>query len=167
MWNEIKKHFEDSPSKLKVAKLFVEMGIRIDERCRIYVGEIELSATKIAEATNVDRRIVRETAQGILESPELRRLFLNLQPAGPLLKGVSKYLGYGVVEIRAEPKAVGVIAQATNLIAGKGISIRQILAEDAEIYPDPKLIIITEKPLPGELLPLLLKIPSVTQVTIS
>jgi predicted regulator of amino acid metabolism with ACT domain len=60
-----------------------------------------------------------------------------------------------------------VIAQATNLISGKGISIRQILAEDAEIYPDPKLIIITEKPLPGELLPLLLKMPSVSQVTIS
>ena len=48
-----------------------------------------------------------------------------------------------------------------------GISIRQILAEDAEIYPDPKLIIITEKPIPGELIPILLKIPSVSQVTIS
>ena len=167
MWNNIKKHFEDSPSKLKVAKLFVEMGIRIDERCGIYIGDIELSATKIAEAANVDRRIVKETAKDILEIPELRRLFLNLRPAGPLLKDVSKYLGYGIVEIRADPKEVGVIARVTNLISDKGISIRQILAEDAEIYPDPKLIIITEKPIPGELLPILLKISSVSQVTIS
>ena len=72
-----------------------------------------------------------------------------------------------IVEIRAKPEALGIIAETTTLIAREGISIRQILAEDAEIYPDPKLIIITEKPIPGELLPKFLKIQTVTQVTIA
>ena len=92
---------------------------------------------------------------------------MNLKPAGPLLRDVAQYLGYGVVEIRAKPEAPGIIAEVTVLIAKEGISIRQILAEDAEIYPDPKLILITDRPIPGELLPRLLKISTVKQVTIA
>jgi len=167
LWKKISKFFEDSPSKLRVARLLVEMGLRIDEKGKIYCGEIEIPATKIAAATRVDRRVVNETAKAILKAEELKSLFTNLRPAGPLLRDVAQYLGYGVVEIRARPEAVGIIAEASSLIAKEGISIRQILAEDAEIYPDPKLILITEKPIPGELLPKLLKIPTVVRVTIS
>ena len=83
------------------------------------------------------------------------------------MKDVAPFLGYGVIEIRAKPDAVGIIAATSTLIAEEGISIRQILAEDAEIYPDPKLIIITEKPIPGDLLSKFLKIPTVINVTIS
>jgi hypothetical protein len=92
---------------------------------------------------------------------------MNLKPAGPLLRDVAQYLGYGVLEIKAKSEAPGIIAEATVLIAKEGISIRQILAEDADIYPDPKLILITDRPIPGELLPKLLKIPTVEQVTIA
>ena len=167
MWTKIRTFFEGSPSKLKVVKLLVELGLRIDKDGKIYCDEIEIPATKIAAVTKVDRRTIKEAAKSILGMEELRYLFMNLKPAGPLLRDVAKYLGYGVVEIRAKPEAVGIIAEATTLIAEEGISIRQILAEDAEIYPDPKLIVITEKPIPGRLLPKLLKIPTVTKVTIS
>jgi predicted regulator of amino acid metabolism with ACT domain len=92
---------------------------------------------------------------------------MNLKPAGPLLRDVAQYLGYGVVEIRARPEAVGIIAKATTLVANEGISIRQILAEDAEIYPDPKLVLITEKPIPGELVSKFLEIQTVMKVSIS
>jgi len=167
LWSKVKTFFEDSPSKLKVAKLIVETGLRVAEKGRIYCGEIEVPATKIAAAAGVDRRLVKETAEAILGSPDLRQIFMNLRPAGPLLRDVAQHLGYGVVEIRAKPEAPGIIAETTTLIAGEGISIRQILAEDAEIYPDPKLVIITEKPVPGELLSKFLKIPTVKQVTIA
>ena len=167
MWEKMRRFFENSPSKLKVARTLVEVGLRIGEEGKIYCGEIEIPATKIAAAVDVDRRVVKETAEAILKEGELKRLFMNLKPAGPLLRDVAPYLGYGVVEIRAKPAAVGIIAAASALIAEEGISIRQILAEDAEIYPDPKLVIITEKPVPGELLPKFLKIPTVTRVTIS
>ena len=167
MWKKIKQYFNTAPSKLKVAKTFVELGLRIGNNGKIYCGTIELTATKIAKSLNVDRRIVKDTAQSILTDETLKRLFMNLKPAGPLLKGVAPYLGYGVIEIRAKPAAVGIIAATSTLIAEEGISIRQILAEDAEIYPDPKLIIITEKPIPGELLSKFLQIPTVINVTIS
>ncbi len=167
MWTQVKNYFSDSPSKLKIAKLIVESGLRIDEKGRIYCGEIEIPATKLAAAAGVDRRIVKDTAQAILESEELKKIFMNLKPAGPLLRDVAQYLGYGVIEFKARPEAPGIIAEATALIAKEGISIRQILAEDAEIYPDPKLLLITEKPIPGELLNKFLKISTVKQVTVS
>jgi predicted regulator of amino acid metabolism with ACT domain len=167
LWKKTKHFFEDSPSKLKVAKLIVETGLRIGDKGKIYCGEIEVPATKIAIVAGVDRRVIKETAEAILKVEDLRGIFMNLKPAGPLLRDVAQYLGYGVVEIKAKPEAPGIIAEVTVLIAKEGISIRQILAEDAEIYPDPKLILITDRPIPGELLPKLLKIPTVKQVTIA
>lgn len=167
LWKNINTFFKGSPSKLKVAKLLIEIGLRIDHEGKIYCDEIEIPATKIASAVKVDRRVVKETAKAILQTRELRRLFMHLRPAGPLLRDIAQYLGYGVVEIRAKPEYIGIIAEASTLIAKEGISIRQILAEDAEIYPDPKLTLITEKPIPGELLQKFLKIPTVTRVTIA
>lgn len=167
MWNKIKQFFEDSPSKLKIAKLIVETGLRIGEKGKIYCGEIEVPATKIATAAGVDRRVVKATAEAILKVDDLRKIFTNLKPAGPLLRDVAKHLGYGVVEIKAKPEALGIIAETSALISKEKISIRQILAQDPEIYPDPKLILITERPIPGELLPKFLKIPTVRQVTIT
>ncbi len=167
MWNKIRHYFSDSPSKLKVARLLVETGLRVDEKGRVYCGEIEIPATKIAAAAGVDRRLVRETAKAILDTAELKELFIGLRPAGPLMKEVAPYLGYGVIEIRAMPSSVGVIAKVADLIAEEGISIRQILAEDPEINPDPKLIVVTEKPVPGNVLTKLLKIPTVSKVSIS
>jgi predicted regulator of amino acid metabolism with ACT domain len=167
LWNKTKRFFGDSPSKLKVAKLIVETGLRIGDKGKIYCGEIEIPATKLAVAAGVDRRVIKETAEAILKAEDLRGIFMNLKPAGPLLRDVAQYLGYGVLEIKAKSEAPGIIAEATVLIAKEGISIRQILAEDADIYPDPKLILITDRPIPGELLPKLLKIPTVEQVTIA
>lgn len=143
------------------------MGFSIDNKEKIYCGIIEIPATKIAAAIKVDRRVIKQTVKAILNTRELKYLYMHLKPAGPLLKDVAQHLGYGVIEIRAKPEAIGVIAEASNLIAEARLSIRQILAEDAEIYPDPKLIIITEKPVPGDLLPKFLRIPTVIRVSIS
>jgi hypothetical protein len=167
LWKQIKQYFDGAPSKLEVARLLVELGLRINPEGKIFCNDIEIPATKIAAALNVDRRVVKATAIAILQTEELRRLFTNLKSAGPLLRDVAQYLGYGVIEIRAKPEALGIIAKASTLIAEHNISIRQILAEDAEIYPDPKLILITEKPVPGILLQKFLNIPTVLRVTIS
>ena len=167
MWQKTKTFFQESPSQLKVARLLVETGLRIGSDGKIYCGEIEVPATKIAKALNIDRRVVKEMTKAILKTEELKNLFMNLKPAGPLLRDVANFLGYGVIEIRAKPEAIGIIAEATALIAKEGISIRQILAEDAEIYPDPKLTLITDRPIPGEVLPKFLKISTVKQVTIT
>ncbi|MGC8935834.1 MAG: amino acid-binding protein [Candidatus Methanomethylicaceae archaeon] len=167
MWKEIVNFFSGSPAKLKVAKLMVELGFGINEKGKVVCGGVEIADTSIAKAVNVDRRVVRETVKDILSDVRMKRIFLGIRPAGSFLKDVAPELGYSVVEIRARPDAVGVIAKATTYIAEAGVSIRQILAEDPDLNPDPKLLIITERRIPGEVVSKLLTIPTVTKVSLS
>ncbi len=159
--------FEASPAKLKVARLMVELGFRVNEEGKIACGEVEITDSSIARAASVDRRVVRDAVDDILHDKRMRKIFLGLKPAGSFLKDVAPALGYGVLEIRAHSAAVGVIAKATELIANANVGIRQILAEDPDLNPDPKLLIITERQVPGEVVAELLKVPTVTKVSIS
>ena len=76
-------------------------------------------------------------------------------------------LGYGVVTIYVEsPDSPGIISEVTSMIAGYGIAIRQVLAEDVAIYQDPCLKVITEDPLPGRVIETLADIKGVRKVII-
>jgi predicted regulator of amino acid metabolism with ACT domain len=167
MWKEIVEFFDQSPARLKVAKLMVELGFSINQDGRVVCGEVEIPDLSIARTAGVDRRVVRDTVLDILDNARMRRIFLGLKPAGSFLKDIAPALGYGVVEVRARSDAVGIIAKATAYIADAGVSIRQILAEDPDLNPDPKLLIITERQVPGEVVSKLLTIPSVTKVSLS
>jgi len=79
---------------------------------------------------------------------------------------VASELGFGVVEIEAQAGAPGILATATQLIAQEKISIRQAHAGDPELEENPKLTIITEKPVKGEMIQEFLKIPGVKRVSI-
>ncbi len=166
MWKSIAKKFEEAPAKLKVARLLIENGLRIGEDWRIYCGDVEIPDTKIARVLNVDRRVVRETIKYIMSDEVLRKVFTRLKPAGALLRDVAVLFGYGVLEIRADPSAVGIIAGVAQALAKAGISIRQIHAEDPDLNPDPKLIVITERAVPGGVIQEILKVPNVKSVTI-
>ncbi|MCS7097948.1 MAG: hypothetical protein NZ922_03090 [Candidatus Methanomethyliaceae archaeon] len=167
MWKEVEKFFSNSPAKLKVARVMVELGLSINDEGRIVCGNVEIPDTSIARAISVDRRVVRQTVKEIINNERMRNIFIKIKPAGSFLKEVAPELGYGVLEIRAQPTAIGVIAKATSYIAEAGLSIRQILAEDPDLNPDPKLLIITDKKVPGEVISKLLTIPTVTKVSIS
>ncbi|MDI9643936.1 MAG: amino acid-binding protein [Candidatus Verstraetearchaeota archaeon] len=167
MWIEITKFFEGAPAKLKVAKLMVELGFSINEKGRVVCGNVEIADVDLARAADTDRRVVRQTVEEIMNDQFMRKIFTGIKPAGSFLKDIAPTLGYGVVEIRAQSNAVGIISQATKYIADAGISIRQILAEDPELNPDPKLMIITEKKVPGEVISKILTIPTVTKVSLS
>ena len=122
---------------------------------------------RIAKSAGVDRRTVDETIRMVEANPELRSLFSNLRSAGLSLKGVAKQLGLGVVEIIVEdPHKPGIIAGASLLFSQRGISIRQALVDDPELTPEPKLILIGDKAIPGEIIPKLLKINGVTRVSV-
>ncbi len=122
---------------------------------------------RIAKSAGVDRRTVDETIRMVETNPELRSLFSNLRSAGLSLKGVAKQLGLGVVEIIVEdPHKPGIIAGASLLFSQLGISIRQALVDDPELTPEPKLILIGDKAIPGEIIPKLLKINGVTRVSV-
>jgi len=167
MWKEIVHFFRGSPAKLKVARRMVELGFGINEEGKIVCGGIEIPDGTMSRGVNVDRRVVREAVEDIMQDKRMRMIFSGMKPAGGFLSDIAPALGYSVVEIRARPDAIGVIAQATALISGAKVSIRQILAEDPDLNPDPKLLIITEKRVPGEVVSKLLEIPTVTKVSIS
>jgi len=51
-------------------------------------------------------------------------------------------------------------------MAERNISIRQAIVDDPELSPEPKLTLIAEKKIPGDLIPEFLKIKGVDKVSI-
>jgi len=163
MWRGISNRLKEYPGRLKVARTLVELGLSV-RNSRIFCGEVKQSELKIARAIGVDRRTVRETAEFIESDPVLQSVFKGLRPAGPFLPGVAKHFGYRVIEIYADPHEVGIVAGATALISNEGISIRQAIADDPDLTPEPKLTLVVEKEPSGDALQQMLKIPGVTKL---
>jgi len=167
LWEAIRKRLEEYPERLRVARTLVENGLCIIDS-KVFLGAIEIPNAKIARAVGVDRRTVSETIAMVSQDSKLNAIFSELEPAGASLKRNAKNLGFGVVEITAEdPSTVGILAGASKLLADAGISIRQALVDDPELDPDPKLVLIGEKAVPGELIPEILKIKGVARVSVS
>jgi predicted regulator of amino acid metabolism with ACT domain len=139
------------PMRRKVAEILLKYGLRVDKNSGIFCADIGISPVKIARAVGVDRRVVLETAQMIAGVPELSGIFESLAPKA-FISGVAKNLGFEVIEIEAEPHAVGIVSKISAIIADARISIRQIVSDDPDIYPNPKLTIVLEKRLPGQAL---------------
>jgi predicted regulator of amino acid metabolism with ACT domain len=163
MWRQISNRLKEYPGRLKVAKTLVELGLSVRDG-KVYCGEVEQSELKMARAIGVDRRTVRETAKFIESDPMLQPVFKGLKPGGPFLPNVAKFLGYRVIEIYADPHEVGIVAEATALISKEGISIRQAVADDPDLTPEPKLTLVVEKEPSGEALQKMLKIPGVVKL---
>ena len=152
MWRKIAKHFNRYPKRKKLAKKFLEYGLRIEEN-KIFCGEIELSDSKIAKAFNVDRRAIDATIEVILKEPELKKVFTKLRPTIHL-KDVAPEMNWSVIEIiPSDPSMPGIISEVAEIIADKNISIRQAIVDDFELAEEPRLFIVTEKQIPGSLIP--------------
>ncbi len=164
MWRQISDKLREYPGRQRVARALVELGLSIKDGA-IYCGGIELSDVKIARYLGVDRRTVRETALLIFSDPVLKSVFEKTRPAGPFLGDVARFLGYSVIEIYADPHVVGIVAQAAALISQENIAIRQAVADDPDLTPDPKLTLVVEKQPSGVVLQRLLKIPGVTKIS--
>jgi predicted regulator of amino acid metabolism with ACT domain len=168
MWKKIGIKFHESPARLAVAHALMRHGFNIEKPGQIRCGEIKISLKSIGDALGVDRRTVRATTVEICEDPELFEFFSGLRPAGPSLEKVSRVLGYGVVTIYVEsPENPGILSEVASTIAGQGIPIRQVLAEDVAIYKEPCLKVVTQKPLPGSVIEKLASIKGVSQVIIN
>lgn len=165
MWRQISDRLENYPGRQKVAKALVELGLSVKEGEKIYCGGVELSDVKIARYLAVDRRTVRDTAQLISSDPVLKSVFERIRPAGPFLADAARFLGYSVIEIYADSHTVGIVAQVATLIAQENISIRQAVADDPDLTPEPKLTLVVEKEPSGAILQKMLKIPGVTKIS--
>ena len=83
------------------------------------------------------------------------------------MKEVAKHLSLGVLEITpVDAKIPGILANCATLLAKNGLSIRQAIVDDPELSPEPKLVFIVEKKIPGELIPQFLGVNGVAKVAV-
>ncbi len=166
MWRTIAKYFNKYPKRKKLAQKLLEYGLKINGK-RICCGEIELSDSKISRAFDVDRRIISSTIETIMENEELRKVYSKLKPTCHL-RDVASTMKWGVIEIIPEdPSMPRTLAEVSTIVAGAGISIRQAIVDDFELSEDPRLFIVTEKQIPGRIIPKIRQARGVKAVLIS
>lgn len=166
MWQEILDKFKRFPAQEKVIRLILQRGFQINDEARVVSGQIEIPHAQIARELDVDRRVVDTTAQAIRDDEALRRVFKNVHSI-TFLGDVAPILGLGVIEITPVDAAkTGLLGDVASAVAGFGLSIRQAVSDDPYFVESPRLTIITEGKIPGELVRLLMEIEGVKKVTV-
>ncbi|SHH11097.1 amino acid-binding protein [Halobaculum gomorrense] len=164
MFDEILGKFEGSPGQQAVVRLLLARGFSVNEEGRVVSGGIEIPDTGIAREAGVDRRVVDATTTAIREDEELRRIFANITSV-PSLMDLAPVLGLTVLTVEVgDPDAAGIVAEITGLLADAGLPLRQVLSDDPEFADDPKLYLITDEELPGDLLVSIRELPYVRSV---
>jgi predicted regulator of amino acid metabolism with ACT domain len=152
LWSKIKHYFDRLPGQGKVAQLMLEYGLRVQGR-KVYCGKIRVSETALGRAAGVDRRVVSATVRTIEGNDELAQIFSRLWPVCRL-GDVAPLMRWGAIEIvPTDARKPGILAGVSSIIARASISIRQVIVDDPEVVDEPRGFIITESPVPSELLP--------------
>jgi len=144
MWPSVKKRFERQVVRADIVKKMIQSGIRVAEGDKLYVGDIEIDYTAVAKAVGVDRRVVKQTVHQIRADSYLDGIFSNITPFGSSLLNVVSKLGYSAIVIESDPRMPGVMAAVAAVLARHDMVIRQALAEDPDMLPDAKMILIVE-----------------------
>lgn len=166
MWEPIHKKFEKYPAQEKVVKLLLERGFQVNAAGKVVSGNIEIPHVQIGKEINVDRRVIDATAKHIVEDQILFDFFKNVRSI-PYLADVAPHLGLGVIIIIPEDGAeIGIISGVTSIIAEEGYSIRQAVSDDPYFNEAPRLTIIIDSKVPGEIIDKIRMIKGVKGVTI-
>jgi len=151
MLRHIEEQFAGSRAKLRVVTALLRLGIRVDEDGKLYCDTIGLAPAKVGRALSVDRRVVIETAREIAADPKLLQVFSGLLPIADVTRA-AKLFGHDVIEINADPNTVGLVAKVSGILARNKIGIRQIIADDPDLYPEPKMSVVVDGKLPAKAL---------------
>lgn len=162
---KIDEIFPRKKGQKRVAEFLLKNAIRIAEDGKLLAGEVEIPHTAISRVLGVDRRLINATISSIMKNPELKKIFGKLSST-PLLKDVAPDLGFGAIEIiPTDASSKGIVAGITRIISDAGISIRQITADDP-MFANAEMTIVTEKPIPRNLIDDILKIKGVKKVIV-
>ncbi len=166
MWSTVLKKFEKHPAQEKVLKILFERGFQVNNDGKVVSGDIEIAHTQLAKEADVDRRVVDSTTDTILSDELLKDIFQNVRSI-PFLRDVAPLLGLGVIVITPGDAAnTGILAEVSKIISDHNISIRQAVSDDPYFTNEPKLTIITDSKIPGDLVDSILKLKSVKGVSI-
>ncbi|MFZ2455485.1 MAG: hypothetical protein WAX07_03310 [Candidatus Altiarchaeia archaeon] len=156
--------FPRKKSQRLVAEFLLQKGIRVSPDGGFYVGDIDVSSASIARSLDLDRRVVTEAADAIAKNPRLMRIFGKLNST-LVLKDVASELGFGAIELTVkDPSSKGIIAGVAKIIADADVSVRQITTSDPMFSN--VMTVVTEKPIPRELIDRILALPGVEKVII-
>ena len=165
MWARFRSYFKGFPAQERVAQLMVLYGLRVSQG-HVYAGDIKVSDTSMARATGVDRRVVTATVATIEKNPDLAAFFDKLRPVCHL-RDVAPLMNWGAIEIvptnAAKP---GILAGVAAIIAEAGISVRQVVMDDPDLFDEPKGFIVTDSPVPERLLPRIKQVDGVKSVVL-
>ena len=132
-------------------KIGISVKILYDEP-KLFCESIEIKPNSIARAFHVDRRVIVNMIQKIINDPELFDFFSNLEPMSNFENSGSK-IGFGVIEIiPTDASMPGIIAGVMNVLAESGISVRQFIADDPDLVDNPRAIIVTTNTITGDVL---------------
>ena len=142
-FEDIMGKFEGSPSQQAVIRLLLERGFSVNDDGRVVSGSIEIPNTQIARELDIDRRVVDSTTDAILADDELKQIFQNISSI-PSLRDLAPVLDLHVLTmVPTDADQPGIVATLTD---------------------DPKLYIVTEEPLPGDLINEMMELPFVRKV---
>ncbi|MGQ0537189.1 MAG: hypothetical protein ACT4PT_14095 [Methanobacteriota archaeon] len=165
MWHVLTKYFQRYPAQARVAQLLLRYGLAVRDD-GVYCDTISIPDTSLARAARVDRRVISATVRTIQNEPELRDIYSRLLPTAHL-KDVAPAMKWGVIEIIPnDAHQPGILAGVATVIADRNISIRQAVVDDPEFMEEPRLFIITESPIPADVLPAIKDAPGVKSVVI-
>ena len=165
MWRNIARYFNAYPKRRILAQKLLEYGLKVNKN-KIYCGEIELSDAKIARAFDIDRRIIADTIKTINRVKDLQKVFYQLKPTCHL-KDVAPEMEWGVIEIIPEdPRMPGILSNVASVVSDANIIIRQAIVDDFDLSEEPRLFIVVEKQVPGNIIPIIKKIKGVKAVVI-
>lgn len=151
MWDLLTRYFQRFPAQSRVAQTLLAQGLRVAES-GVYSGDVAISDTALARACRVDRRIIASTVETIRREPELWAVYSRLQPTC-LLKDAAPVLKWGVIEIvPSDAREPGILAHVAQVISRRGISIRQAIVDDPDLVEEPRLYVITESPVPMDVI---------------
>ena len=164
MWELIQDRFTRVPAQAIVARYMMDIGIRIEGN-RLFIDKVGISYSQVGKAVGKDKQIVSAAVQTIREDERLYAIYSNLLPTCNL-RNVAKVMGWDVLELTlSDPAKSGVLGAIASVIGETGISIRQAIGEDPT-YSTGLLYIITETPVPGDVLKRLQKVVGVNRVSL-
>ena len=147
MLQYLEEQFAGQRAKLRVVAAMLRIGVRVDGKGKLYCDSIELAPAKVGRAIGVDRRVVIEAARDIASDPKLLAIFSSMLPIANVSRA-AKYFGHDVIEVDADPNTVGLAAKVSSILARHKVGIRQIIKDDPDLYPEPKMVVVADGKLP-------------------
>ena len=166
MWELLTRYFQRFPAQSRVAQTLLSQGLSVRED-GVYSGDVAISDTALARACNVDRRIISATVETIRREPDLMKVYSRLRPTCHL-RDVAPVLRWGVIEIvPSDAHEPGILSHVATVVAARGISIRQAIVDDPDLVEEPRLYVITEQPVPLDVIALIREGKGIKSVVIS